>query len=460
MVEATIKIDANSPSMVTISGRFNDEKPRRNLSFLLDFAGRSGLGNRISGVRLTDSSGKTIASRQMIPGEYLAESDFTGWSYALNLAPGDSPSASAHTSWLKDSGILMLDDILPITGKRPAPALVTFDGWEARDLITTEQKISDGRYEVRDIEKAVFFVSGDRRYHRLTSDGLPIRMGITDEWLFTDNEAAVMVQDIYADYRSVFGGSPVGTPLIAISKFRSNIETANWEGDTRGLTVTILSSDMPFKAQSLQRLHEQLRHEIFHLWVPNGVALSGNYDWFYEGFALYQSLKTGVKVNRIRFDDMLDTLSRVYEIDRLQTQKRSLVEASKNRWNGANTQVYVRGMLVAFLTDLSMLEASKGKRGAGDLLRELYEKYRGTVPIKDGNEAVIEIMKKRPELASVVARNVVGADAIDWTDLINAAGITAETKDQLTRLTVTDKPSGRQKDTLDKLGYNSWRKIR
>ena len=172
-------------------------------------------------------------------------------------------------------------------------------------------------------------------------------------------------------------------------KFPSRCSVGTWEADTRGSTITIVSSDMPFKTQSLQRLHEQLRHEIFHLWIPNGVNLSGNYDWFYEGFALYQSLKVGVAVNRIRFEDMLDTLSRAYNIDSMQSQKLSLIDASKNRWNGSNTQVYARGMLVAFLCDLALLEKSKGKLSTDDLLRDLYEAHRPTAPRQDGNAAVL-----------------------------------------------------------------------
>ena len=35
----------------------------------------------------------------------------------------------------------------------------------------------------------------------------------------------------------------------------------------------------------------------------------------------------------------------------------------------------------------------------------------------------------------------------------------AGTKDQLTKLVVTAKPTGRQKDLLDRLGYNNWRKL-
>ena len=53
--------------------------------------------------------------------------------------------------------------------------------------------------------------------------------------------------------------------------------------------------------------------------------------------------------NRIRFDDFLDTLSRALTTDRLHSNGLSLIDASKNRFGGANTTVYARGMVVAFL---------------------------------------------------------------------------------------------------------------
>jgi predicted metalloprotease with PDZ domain len=257
----------------------------------------------------------------------------------------------------------------------------------------------------------------------------------------------------------VFGSDNSNAVFINIFRFPQATPIGQWEAETRGRNITIASSDMPFKSQSLQRLHEQLRHEIFHLWLPNGVNLNGQYDWFYEGFALYRSLKLGVAVNRIRFEDFLDTLARVYDIDRLSAQKTSLIDASKNRWVGANTRVYARGMLVAFLCDVATLDSSKGKRSIDTLLSELYQKHRTPSATTDANAAILTLMKSRKELVPIVERYVAGSEPLDWTALLQKAGIDATTRDQLTRLATVAKPSGRQKDLLDKLGYNSWRKL-
>ena len=187
------------------------------------------------------------------------------------------------------------------------------------------------------------------------------------------------------------------------------------------------------------------------------MNLTGNYDWFYEGFALYQSLKMGVAVNRIRFDDYLETLSRAYAIDARQSNKTSMIESSRNRWNGSNTDVYARGMLVAFLCDVAMLDASKGKRSTTDLLREVYWKHGGSAKPEDGNAAILTLMKRYPELTPIAGRYVTGAEKLEWAELIKAAGFDADAKSG--RLSVSAKPSGRQKDLLDKLGYNNWRKL-
>src|SRR5205085_2873326 len=130
-----------------------------------------------------------------------------------------------------------------------------------------------------------------------------------------------------------------------------------------------------------------------------------DYDWFYEGFALYQSLKLGVAVNRIRFADMLDTLSRAYNIDKGAGRQMSLIVASGNRWNGANTQIYARGMLVAFLCDLALLNASKGKFSTNDLLRQFYADSSGANPGVDANAAIIGLFNRHNnELRPIVDR--------------------------------------------------------
>jgi predicted metalloprotease with PDZ domain len=171
---------------------------------------------------------------------------------------------------------------------------------------------------------------------------------------------------------------------------------------------------------------------------------------------LYQSLKLGLAVNRIRFDDYLDTLSRAYDIDKHSSPKVSLIQASKDRWSGANTQVYARGMLVAFLCDLALLDSSKGKTSVTDLLHDLYMAHRPPAAAADGNEAVLALLRSHQELRPLIDRYITGSDPVDWDGLISQAGLVADAGN---KLSVSPKLSGKQRDLLDKMGYNNWRKL-
>lgn len=454
-VQATIKIDSNQRSVVHISGKSRPKS--RNLSFLRSLAGVDNLGERISDVSLFDDNGKAITYQKFIAGEFVADADFTSWSYKIDLTPPKNRTAVAHISWLTErNGLLMLDDLLPqFTAKDAKVAVEIPPQWRA---VSQNREWPKTVFETSDFSESVIFVGRDLVELPIAAPGKP-NLIFDGEWNFGSGEAGEAAKEIYLEYSKLFGTYPSDEPFAAFLKFPETVSLGSWEADTRGSTVTILSSDMPFKSQSLQRLHEQLRHEMFHLWLPNGVNLSGKYDWFYEGFALYRSLKLGVAVNRIRFEDFLDTLSRAYDIDRFSAQTVSLIDASKNRWSGAGTRVYARGMLVAFLCDVAILDASKGKRSTDNLLRELYGKHRPPAEETEANTAILALMRSRNELVPIVERYVSAAEALDWTALLNKAGIEATTRDQLTRLATVPKPSGRQKEILDRLGYNRWRKL-
>ncbi len=440
-IEATLRVDAEQAS-VEVDGKFTGDGPAvsQPLTFLSDYAGISLAPGRISKIQ---RSGRT-------------------WSYQVDIAPLKAPAAAAHLSWLtSDRGILRLDDLLPLPklGERPR-GKVTLDlkHKQRRPMWTVgtiEKPGEDGSYLIEDIERAVFYLGFEPSYP-LDDSGHAAAIVLSASGLDIDMaESLTLAGEVYQGYRNLFRAErrPV---LLALTQFPFNAPMGQWEAATRGQTITIISSNPVFKSQISQRLHEQLRHEMFHVWIPEGVNLTGNYDWFYEGFALYQSLKLGVAVNRIRFEDYLDSLMQAFAIDRRIGGKTSLIDASMARWSGDNNSVvYARGMLVAFLCDLVMLEASKGKRSADDIVREVYQKHGDTATPQDGNAAIMAIMKQRPELVPMIERYVTGAEKLDWAAFLNATGLEATGG----ILKAVAKPTGRQKKLLDKLGYNNWRKL-
>lgn len=460
-IVATIRTDLVSPS-ISVNGRF--DRARKNLSFLDSIVGIKGLAARVTELELFDANGKSVAYKKLIDGEYLADSEFVAWKYRVDLTPLRRRDAAAHASWFAgDSGILMTADVLPLTGSDKS-AQVSFTTPRRVDqypdpIYSSEPRDKAGSFSVADIETAVFYFGSGWEIGNSLEKPFAATILVSGSWTFGITDPWTAAKEIADQYESRFGKIPGGRPIIAVAKFPIATPPGEWQAETRGRSVTIISSDMPFKSQSLQRLHEQLRHELFHLWIPNGLNLTGNYDWFYEGFALYESLKLGLRVNRISFADFLDTLSRAHTIDSAIPPKMSLIQASTNRFGGSNTQVYARGMLVAFLTDVELVQRSKGKRSIEDVLVEVMRWHRKPQPEADGNAAVIKILRNQAGAGDIVDKYVEGTEVMNLSRGLSAAGIEDSDPGSVTSLRVKEKLSSRQKDLLDKLGYNNWRKL-
>ena len=435
---------------VHIEGRFADDfRPTHDhiIGFRTSVIGDTALSKRISALQLFSEDGSVLQVLPTREGEFAAPARYSKWRYTVDLRSRSNRSA-AHASWLSaDGGVLMIDDLLPLIGgdRRKLTAAISLKlpaGWSS---FSSDTKKGGDRYDVQNIEGGVIFV-GDR----LSEIAVKSRQGrlslvISGEWIFTDAEASQMAGDIFDAYTKLLGPPATTDSLVAVLKFPEPQSTGVWEAETRGSTVTIISSDTHFRTQSQQRLHEQLRHEIFHLWFPNGVNLTGDYAWFYEGFALYESLKLGVALKRIRFEDYLDTLSRAYTID----VNSKPVGPFVNSRNIDTTQLYSRGMIVAFLSDLSSLQQSGGKIDSTAKLRSLFTRHKlpatGTVAAGAVRDVVGDESIKRYILAS---------EAIEWSGELEPAGLEAFRTGRSFELKVTAKPNARQKAILRRLGYN------
>ncbi|HMQ02648.1 MAG TPA: hypothetical protein PKD26_01860 [Pyrinomonadaceae bacterium] len=461
-IEATLTVDGAS-RMATVNGKFiSDGKVLRNLSFTNAAVAAPNLVSRISNIVLYDAEGEAISFRRFSPGEFAAEGEISSFSYTVALAPLPDPRSDVHVSWsIGSRSLLIIDDLLPHTlaGRSPRATLAVVEGNDAT-IITTSSRRADGRYDLPDRSKAVFLLNGLHPASFRDLKGQSVDLAISGERHFTDEEATAMANAIVERYANGFGGRPDGKPRVILLQYdRGPLPHGTWEARTIGNTVIVISTDMPFRSQSLQRLHEQLRHELFHLWIPNGVRLDGPYDWFFEGFALYHSLKIGVEMNRITFNDMLDTLSRAYHLEKKEP-RRSLIEWSLERWRGNETRVYAHGMLIAFHADVLLLERSGGKASVESLLRDLYLRYRERSAPSAASDVVIKMLSEHATLAALVRDNVLGSEPIRNTSVLEAAGLEFSPDTDRDRLSVRAKTNGRQKAMLDRLGYNSWRKIR
>jgi len=451
-------------STVRVSGKFATAgRPgSRNFTLQDTYAGNTGLAGRFSGIRLLDREGNAIPFRQLIPGEFLAESPIDGFEYTVNITPKRQSTYAGHISWLKnEAGIIFIDDLLPQTGDARASARVKVDLDDGLSFVCSKKNVTPGSFITENIAHAVYYIGSKAAFRQsaLNRDGAGICLA--GRWGFSDEDAAIAANGIYWHYRNAFRRDSLPAPNIVIMPFPDTEPAGTWEADTRAGNITILSSDAKFVSQSLQRLHEQLRHEIFHLWFPGSLDLSGQYDWFYEGFALYRSLKAAVELGRIRFDDYLGTITNAYAIDRLETRRISLIDASRTRWGGSNTYLYARGLLAAFAIDLEIIKASRSKQNIDEIFRTLLvenEAFDSTGASPNANDAILGVMTRFNEIKPVVNDVINGSSPVELSRYLSGTGMQL-TGDRAHDVGLKPDLDRREKAILDQLGYNSWRKL-
>lgn len=455
-IDAEIKVGADG-NLIEVAANFPDAGDIRNLTFEREFAGVTGLADRISGIRAVGKDGREIDLKMFAPGEFVAAEPIKAFSYAVRVDP-PAESGQAHISWLKDGrGVIYLADLLPLAlGNGSPAATVRIAG--AKGLVGGGDCSSIGveTFQCSDRGRAAFPISAGFRTLKTKTPGLLLTVEGT--WGFDDAAAAAEADKVFAEYKAIFGGVPKGRFDISIMSFAGDVPPGKYEADTRGTSIVILSSDTPFKSQSLQRLSSLLRHEMFHLWLPNGVALSGKYDWFYEGAAIYMANRLGVAMNRTRFDDLVGSLSTAVAFDRTAKKGLSLAGASDGRWDGGGTTLYARGMLAAFILDLELLKRSKIKLSLDDVLRKLFTTHdRRNASKVEATPAIIEAFAGFESTDKLAAELLERAEPLDLTPFLENSGF--ELSDGGRGLKAKEKPSSREKAILNKLGYNNWRKL-
>jgi hypothetical protein len=451
-LDVKIEVVSVAPARIRVEGR--RAAGVAAWSFRNVYGSVSGLGARIEDLRLTDETGAEVPARQLAPGEFEAARPATRFSYSLKLDPPAFITDAAHVSWLSaDRGLLMLGDLLPLPASKASVKLSLPPGWSA---FSTEEKNSAGSYETDEAEDAVLFVGRDLRERRGRVGAMSFTLATAGEWPFSDEDAADSVKELLGDYEKIFGGPPRPRVLIALAPPPRAAPATFWSAETRGGTVTLLSGRMPTKLTATAQLGGALGHELLHLWVPNALALEGNYDWFYEGFTNYLALRAGLRRGQLTFQDYLNALGRAFDGYKSARGARelSLPDASQRRWTNGTSLVYSKGMLVAFLYDLTLLSRSRGKSSLEDAYAELFRRHRSGSSREDGNRAVIAVLGRLQGMGDFTSLYVQGATEINLAASVAPFGLEIAPGGVRTHLAVVAAPSGAQRDLLRKLGYN------
>ncbi|MFL6229941.1 MAG: hypothetical protein ACJ741_14300 [Pyrinomonadaceae bacterium] len=450
--EARVAVVSLSPPRVKVEG--TRSAPAKAWSFRESYAGITGLGERMENLTLADERGTVVAVRKLAPGEYESEREAVKFSYELKLDPPSAANDAAHVSWLTPTqGALMPGDLMPLPLARARLSFKLPDGWKIAAPVKAD---AAGIFAFEDAESTVVFAGEGVRERGTSVRGMKLRVAVAGDWAFTDQEAEETIAAIIKEHAKTFGAMPRAAPLVVIAPFPGQASAAQWAAETRGATIFYLSGRAPSKISALARLSAPLAHESFHLWVPNGLGLVGDYAWFYEGFTNYEALRASQRLGYLSFDDYLSALARAedaYELSRQQDTV-SLLEASARRWSGSDALIYNKGMLVAALYDLSLRRSTGGKRMLEDVYRLLFRRAQETAHGRDANATVLGVLDEVAGAGSFSARFIKGVEKIDLGAEFAPYGLRVERVGAHSRIVIATSLSGSQRDLLRQIGYN------
>ena len=453
---ACVSVNADGRDRVTISIsttgliRVDAElsAPARSWSFRNAYAGALGLAERVDEFQAFTESGQDARAKKSATGEFQSEIDASRIVYLVRLS--NTPvSDLPHASWLaEDRGFLMFADTLPVDTASVSVQFVVPAGWSVESPITPD---ASGRYEVPAPEKSVFFLGRAFRKASKSVGGMMLQTVVNGSWRFNEDDALNAATEVMERYLALTGFRLPGKSVIMIAASPVALGNSIWKAETRGSSVVVLMDPAARSKNSLGQVRVIFTHELLHLWVPNSLKLEGDYDWFFEGFTLYTALRTALELKVINFEGFLTTLSGVYDVYSAHPDKLSLIEESERRWTSAGTQVYVKGMLVAFLYDLMVRRESSGKTTLANRYRDLFNG--GVTDKTDGNEAIIRLLGLSPASKDFVKSYVESSKEIELEQLLPAYGLQLDSSGKTSQLRVSPELNEDQKELLRSLGY-------
>lgn len=396
------------------------------ISFPSRIAGFDLKSDRIISVELRSGDGGWLTARRASPFVFIVPDGITHLRISIDVSAPEDPFARPFVSWMDGgNGLFILADLVPIELEGPVS-------------VKSPYAVSHASYP--NIESAVISLLG-REAPRARRDGISIaRIG---DWNVANEEIFAVLDEIVSDYSRRFGN--LKNREIDVVLIRAVGVPGRWSARTVGSSVILSSSGMPFQSQEVQRLHEQMRHELFHLWIPNSLELKGDYATFYEGFALYQSLKSGVAIGRIRFVDFLSTLSAAIRI----SERVDLRIADGGQWRDDRESLYAAGLVSAFATDVSLITTSGGRQSSDSFIREFLVNNQGLRA--ESQKAIRDHFAKHSVLQTIG----VGDDLMIRRDSLASILSKAGLQRSEGSLAVISDPSGSQKKVLELLGYNA-----
>jgi predicted metalloprotease with PDZ domain len=257
-------------------------------------------------------------------------------------------------------------------------------------------------------------------------------------WPIEAKDALRIAGQIVKEYSKLTEFNLQRNAVLMLAPFPGEASPQRWTAETRGNAVVLLLGPRASPKQIMSKLGIVLAHELFHLWVPNSLELAGDYDWFFEGFTVYQALRMDLRLRLISFDDYLDTIARVYDsyLSAPDRDSFSLIQASEHRWSTSSSLVYDKAMLVAFLYDLRLRGRTVCKGSFADLYRQLLRRP-GTGQA-EANKTIIGVLNEQLGEQSFAKQYIEGVGIINLQSSLSPYGISVSQMSSGSKLSAQD----------------------
>ncbi|MEP6742427.1 MAG: hypothetical protein ABJB61_08000 [bacterium] len=449
-VNLHIDVVSTEPGRIRINAEFPESTYA--ISFPNAYGSALGLADRVEKLEARGSHGESIPVRKLASGEFSTSTNFSQISYEVRLSEPLPPAQGSHVSWLnRERGLLLLSDLLPRALKNSGTfssaqiQLALPAGWtaasnsESRDAMTF---FSD------EPEKTVFLIGPQLNMKTQRVGAKDISVVLSGDWPIADKDALKIATQIVQEYSKMTGFELKRNAVVMLAPFPGEVGPERWTAESRGNAVVLLLGRKGSGKQVKSRLGIVLAHEVFHLWVPNSLKLAGDYDWFFEGFTIYQALRMDLRLHLISFKDYLDTIARVYDsyLSSPDRDNLSLIQASERRWTTLSSLVYDKAMLVAFLYDLHLRRRSVCKASFDDLYRQLFQRVAARQ--SGANETIIDILNEQLGQETFAHEYVEGVGIIDLDSALSPYGISVRRTSSGTKLSA-DHANKAEKKILD-----------